>query len=257
MRSIGFIGAGRIARIMLEGWQRAGCLPPLVVVHDASAAAATRLAEAVPGVVAGSLDAAAAADLVIVGLHPPVLAEVLAKIGPLLRPEAILLSLAPRAKFADLERLAGGFARLARQNPNAPSIVGEGYNPIAFAPALTPDDREALLDLMVPLGDCPVVEEPALEAYALISAMGPTYLWFQFAELVRLASEFGLDAGAAREAVAAMAHGAAATLLEADLPADVVMDLVPVKPLAGDEEAFVAAYRARLVPLFQKLTAPL
>ena len=255
MTTIGFIGAGRIARIMLEGWKRAGALTASIILHDAKAEAAESLAAAYPEAKVGSLAEAAAADLVIVGLHPPVLADVLPEIGKHLRPDAIVLSLAPKLKFAGLEKLLGGFARLARQNPNAPSIIGEGYNPIAFSSGLPEADRQRLLALMVPLGDCPVVDENTIEAYALISAMGPTYLWFQLRELERLAVEFGLTERAAREAVTAMAHGATATLFESDLTADDVMDLVPVKPLGADEASILALYRDRLKPLHQKLTS--
>lgn len=254
MKTIGFIGAGRIARIMLEGWKRAGSLPEAVVVHDTSADRAARLSAIAPEVTVGGLSDAAAADLIIVGLHPPVLAEVLPAVKPHLRPDAILLSLAPKLKFAGLANLLGGFSRLARQNPNAPSIIGQGYNPIAFSAGLPEADRRALVDLLAPLGDCPVVEETTIEAYALISAMGPTYLWFQFAELERLAIEFGLTQEAARRAIAAMVNGAATTLFASGLAADDVMDLVPVKPLAAEEAVFLAAYRDRLIPLFQKLT---
>lgn len=255
MKTIGFIGAGRIASIMLEGWDQAGALPEAVIAFDAKPDAADRLAAAYGVVRTGSLAEAASADLVIVGLHPPVIAEVLPEVGRHLKPTAILLSLAPKVRFAGLANLLGGFTRLARQNPNAPSIIGLGYNPIAFAPALSDTERDALIALMVPLGDCPVVDEKTIEAYALISAMGPTYLWFQFRELERLGVEFGLTEEAAREAVAAMAHGAAATLYESDLSANGVMDLVPVKPLAGDEAAIATIYRDRLTALFQKLTA--
>lgn len=254
MKTIGFIGAGRIACIMLEGWDQAGTLPDVVVAFDANPDAAGKFAAAFSCVRTGTLAEAASADLVIVGLHPPVLAEVLPEVGRHLKPTAILLSLAPKVRFAELAKLLGGFSRIARQNPNAPSIVGQGYNPIAFIPALSETERKALIALMVPLGDCPVVDEATIEAYALISAMGPTYLWFQFRELERLAVEFGLTEEAAREAVAAMTRGAAATMYESDLSANGVMDLVPVKPLAGDEAAIVAIYRDRLMPLFHKLT---
>ncbi|MDR3465302.1 MAG: NAD(P)-binding domain-containing protein [Xanthobacteraceae bacterium] len=255
MQTIGFIGAGRIARIMLEGWKRSGFLPPTVVVYDLDGAAADKLAAAYKPVSVGDLDEVAAADLVVVGLHPPVLANVLPQIAPRLRPDAIVLSLAPKLKFAALSSLLGGFGRLARQNPNAASIIDCGFNPIAFADALTAEDRDMLLALMRPLGDCPVVDEATIEAYVLISAMGPAYLWFQLNDLEHLAEEFGLSEAAARQAVAAMAHGAAATLLESDLAADDVMNLVPVKPLGADEQTFIAAYRDRLRPLYAKLTA--
>ena len=255
MTSIGFVGAGRIARIMLEGWKRAGVPPKEVLVFDSQAPAASKLAAAYGSVKVTSLAEVAACDLVVVGLHPPALAEVLPKVAQYLRPNAIVLSLAPKVRLAALSGLLGGFARVARQNPNAPSIVDRGFNPIAFADALSQADRQALLDLVKPLGECPIVEDRLIEAYALISAMGPTYLWFQFLELQRLGVEFGLSENAAREAVAAMVHGAAATLLESDLAAADVVDLVPVKPLTGDEESFVAAYRDHLRPLHAKLAA--
>lgn len=255
MHSIGFVGGGRIVRIMLEGWRRAGAAPRQVAVYDSDGAVAARLAAEHDTVVAADLAEVARRDIVVVGLHPPVATEMLPRVAETLRPEAIVLSLAPKLRFAKLAALLGGHARLARQNPNAPSIIGRGYNPVAFAAGLAPADREGLLILLRPLGATPEVDEATLEAYALISAMGPTYLWFQFDLLRRMAIEFGLGDATARQAVAAMVHGAAATLLEADLPTDAVLDLVPVKPLGADEATITELYRSRLAPLFAKLAA--
>ena len=182
------------------------------------------------------------------------MAEVLPKIGKSLRPDAIVLSLAPKLRFEKITALLGGFSRVARQNPNAASIIDRGYNPIAFADGLDAAGRDALRTLLAPLGAMPEVAEETIEAYALISAMGPTYLWFQFDLLRRMAVEFGLSESAAREAVAAMVHGAAPTLLESDLSTDQVLDLVPVKPLAADEAAIVEIIANRLLPLYAKLT---
>lgn len=255
MTEIGFVGSGRIARIMLEGWRRAGALPAGVKVFDANFAFAEQLARDFANTAAASLEAVSQLDVVIIGLHPPVMAEVLPKIGTFLRQDAIVLSLAPKLRFASLSKLLGGFSRLARQNPNAASIIDHGYNPIAFADGLDAAGRDALRKLVEPLGATPEVAEETIEAYALISAMGPTYLWFQFDLLRQMATEFGLSESAARETVAAMVHGAALTLLESDLAVDQVLDLVPVKPLSEDEADIVAHYRERLVPLYQKLAS--
>jgi pyrroline-5-carboxylate reductase len=250
--TIGCIGAGRISRIMLEGLRSAGALPRRILVHDPNATAVAAL-QRVPGVQSATLAQAAAADLVLAALHPPALIESLPVIAPALRPGAVVCSLAPRVKLAMLREKLGGFARLARQNPNAPSIVGAGYNPITFDAGLPAADRAALLAFLAPLGQTPVVEEPTIEAYAVISAMGPTCFWFQLQTVRELAQEFGLDRAAADAAVRAMIGGAAATLLDGALTPAEVMDLVPVRPLAEDEPAIRAALQNRLRAIHAKL----
>ncbi len=88
-----------------------------------------------------------------------------------------MISLAPKWTIAKLSGLLNGFTRIARMIPNAPSIAGHGSNPIAYSPSLTAQDRSALAELFAGLGELPEVEEGKLESYALLTAMGPTYLW--------------------------------------------------------------------------------
>ncbi len=101
--SVGFIGGGRVARIILEGWRRAGALPARVVVSDPSAAAVEALGSY--AVVAGDNCLAAEQDVVLVGLHPPAMADVAAEIRGHFRPDAIVVSLAPKVTIARLAEL--------------------------------------------------------------------------------------------------------------------------------------------------------
>jgi pyrroline-5-carboxylate reductase len=103
-----------------------------------------------------------------------VLAAAAGSAAAVLKPTAILVSLAPKFTIAKLSALLGGFARIARSNPNAPSVVGAGFNPIVFAPALTAADRATIAALFAPLGDSPEVAEEKIEAFAVFTAMGPT-----------------------------------------------------------------------------------
>ncbi|HSN23416.1 MAG TPA: NAD(P)-binding domain-containing protein, partial [Methylomicrobium sp.] len=124
LNSIGFIGAGRVAHIMLGGWQKAGSVLPPVYVVDTSSEAIVAVQAAFPQVHAASLEEVASQALVFIGLHPPVMTETLAKIAPHLRADAVLVSLAPKLRLHALQTQLGGFARLARLNPNATSIIG-------------------------------------------------------------------------------------------------------------------------------------
>jgi pyrroline-5-carboxylate reductase len=258
MKSIGFVGAGRVASILLGGWARAGAAPPLVVVAcDSDAGVLAALCEKHPQVrgAGGDIAAAARQEVVFLALHPPAIPPAAADIAKALRPSAILVSLAPKLSIARLSELLGGFARIARAIPNVASIVGRGYNPISYGNALSEADRAALRDLLSPLGRHPEVLEADLETYAIVTAMGPTYLWPQLYELQSLAESFGLAREAAQQAVEAMLAGAIATMHESGLAPAEVEDLVPVKPLAEEQPALLAAYRTRLSGLREKLRA--
>ena len=253
--SIGFIGAGRIAHIMLGGWQRAGTKLPEIYAYDQSQDAIAALQKAFPNVHAATISQASSQALVFGSLHPPAMGEALEEIGNHLRADAVFCSLAPVIRLPALEQKLGGFARLARLNPNAPSIVGSGFNPIAFGAGLPEDSRTAMLALLVPLGACPQVDDNMIEPYAVISAMGPTYFWFQFEELRRLSESWGMSAESARHAITGMLHGAVDTMFGGGLAPDPVMDLVPVRPMAAHENTIreimqksIGAVYARLHP---------
>jgi pyrroline-5-carboxylate reductase len=254
-QSIGFIGGGRVTRIILGGWDKAGRMPPKVVVSDVSLEVLTRLREKFPGVEIAHNDNCrpAGQGLVFLGLHPPAIPGCLGEIRSSLKPGAILVSLAPKLNLAKLSTLLGGFDRIARVIPNAPSVIGEGFNPMCFAPTLSTEDRGEISVLLAGLGKCPEVDESKLEAYAILTAMGPTYLWFQLHELQKIAESFGLSRHEVETGLSEMIAGTAKTLLGSGLATEEVMDLIPVKPLGEDEATIKAAYHARLESLYAKL----
>ena len=253
--SIGFIGAGRIVRIMLGGWRKANALPSNIMVFDTNPGAVSALQAEYPAVKEASLEQAAGADLVFGALHPQAMPEALTSISGKLKDQAVFCSLAPKIKLVTLKEKLGGFGRLARMNPNSPSIIGQGYNPIVFADDVPAAVRESLLALLAPLGQSPLVEENALESYAVISAMGPTYFGFQYVEVEALANSFGLDRDAARRAMQAMLVGTANMLFASDLPTAQVLDLVPVRPMAENEAEIVQMLRKQLGGIHTKLTS--
>jgi pyrroline-5-carboxylate reductase len=131
--------------------------------------------------------------------------------------------------------------------------VRAGFNPVAFGQGLPAAERREIETRLDGLGVHPVVPEDALEAYAILAAMGPTYFWFQWQMLRELGASFGLSAGDADRALRAMLDGAIRTFFDARLTAEQVFDLVPVKPLAQAEPRILQAYREALPELYAKL----
>lgn len=254
-KSIGFIGGGRVARIMLGGLNRKRRWPGKVIVSDVSAAVLDDLKQRFPKIetAGGDLRKAAAADVVFLALHPPAISGTLADVKSALREGATVVSLAPRISIARLSDGLDGVSRIVRMIPNAPSMVNKGFNPVAFHAAWPKDERKKFRRWINVLGDCPEVAEDKLEAYAVITAMGPTCLWFQFDELEALAQDFGMTPKEAREALLKMWKGALKTIKDSGLSPAEVMDLVPLKPL-GEEEANIRnIYRTKLQGLYDKL----
>jgi len=254
-KTLGFIGGGRITRIILGGLQRKSLDFPEVVVSDVDNGVLSKLREKFPVVriSPGDNRAPAARDIVFLALHPPACLAALDEIKETLKPEAVLVSLVPKITIARLSEKLEGFSRIIRMIPNAPSIVGAGFNPLFFSPALNAQEKEEVNALFDALGECPEVPEKDLEAYAILAAMGPTYFWFQWEELENLGVGFGLAREAVRNALSAMIRGGAQAYFHSGLIGPEVMDLIPIKPLKDDEEDIRSRFRQRLGPLYEKI----
>ena len=253
--SVSFIGGGRITWLLLESLNRKGALPAKVTVSDPDPEALRKL-ESIAGsmVCTSDNEIAAKSDVVFLAVHPPVLNQVASQIANHLTDNAVVVSLAPKVRMKSLTEWLGGFELLARMIPNAASVVHQGYNPVAFSASLPHDKKKSLASLFESWGRAPEVDEDKLEAYAIITAMGPTYFWFQWLELKRLGKTFGLSDEELQGALPAMLHGAADTLFDSRLSEDEALNLVPIHPLRENEAMIQGAFENALEPLYRKLT---
>jgi pyrroline-5-carboxylate reductase len=254
-KTIGFIGGGRVAHIILGGLKKAGQMPAEVVVSDVNLDVLNRLQARFPAIqiVHNDNKPPASQDLVFAGLPPPVLTGGLGEIKACLKPGSLLVSFAPKLSVVRLTGALGGFNRIVRVIPNAPSIIGEGFNPVFFSEALSKEEKAEISAWMSALGKCPEVDEDKLEGYAILTAMGPTYIWFQLHELQKIAISFGLSRQEAETGISEMVAGAGKTLFGSGLAPEDVMDLIPVKPLGEEEGNIKAVYHAKLESLYAKL----
>ena len=253
---LGFVGAGRITRVLLEGLQRRDLFPARVLVCDRDGCAAAGLKSLLPGttlVPPGSGDFQEC-DVVFLAVPPTAARSSLTTLAPSLGARAIVVSLLPGVTLAQLSQHLGGFLRLARLMPNAPALVNVGFNPICFSPSLTEGDKQRLANLCMAWGCCPQVLEEKLEAYALLTAAGPGCLWFQLYALRQLGQSFGLTQPEAQFGLERMLTGMLKVMSDSGLPPTEVQDLVGAKPLADLEASWLQAHQTRLPPMAAQLT---
>ncbi len=254
--TFGFIGGGRITRLLLQALKHKNALPKKVLVADPDEAMRERVKRIDAAAIEGMTNNLNAlnVDILFLAVHPPKVNDVMAEIGGKINSDTIVVSLIPVINIKTLSTCLGDVTKIVRMIPNAPSIIHRGFNPVVYSDGITQQEKQQLQQLFSYWGEATEVDEQKLEAYAIITAMGPTYFWFQWLKLHDLGKQFGMNDAELKQAMPAMLHGAVATLFESDLSPEEVMDLIPVCPLKEEELTIKNMFDTKLTGLFTKLT---
>jgi pyrroline-5-carboxylate reductase len=254
-KTLGFIGGGRITRILLQAFSNENVSFDNIVVYDLNPEPAANLQKQFPSIVVSDPDQAASQDIVVIALHPPVIMDMLEKIQPFVSEETTLLSLAPKITMEKISQKLGNITRIVRLIPNATSIINEGYNPVCFSSGIEAGDKQSLLQMLATLGKTFEVPESKLEAYAIVSAMAPTYFWFQWKKLCDIGEQVGLEKEDAEQTVEQTMNAALNTMFRSGLSWEEVADLIPVKPIGEYEEEIMNMFEQKLVGLYNKISS--
>ena len=252
-KSLSFIGGGRITRIFLQGFSNKKALPETIKVFEPNAETLISLQTDFPEVEAvGSAAEAAVNDIVFIAVHPPVVMETLLAIKDAVSKSTVVVSLAPKIT---LEKMASVLPskKLARMIPNASSFINDGYNPVAFNSEFDKKEKKQAVKLLKKLGKIVETEEAKLESYAIVSAMLPTYFWFQWQEMEKIGQEIGLTPEEAQKAVSSTLKKAWKLYYKSGLSPAQVMDLIPVKPIGENEPEIKNILNTKLISLFGKI----
>jgi len=254
-KSLGFIGGGRVVRIILAGLRNHNYQTEEIKIYDPNDDAVKELQQINPeyNIIAGCIEDIGDQDWIFLAVHPPDMKSVLVELAPALKPNSLVISLAPVITISEMADLLEGHSNIARSIPNAASYLNHGFNPVCFAPTVDDRIKKEVLGVMKSLGDCPVVEESTLESYAIITAMGPTYFWPQIKQLHQLALQYGLSEKETATGIQSMLHGTIDLMYNSLLEYDQVIDLIPVKPMNEQVGKLCENYQTSLTALYQKL----
>ncbi len=215
--TIGFIGAGNMARSLAGGLIANGWVRERIVLADADPRQ-LRAIESALGVAsrASNSEVAGAADLLILAVKPQVLKTVAGEIAAAVqRRQPLVLSIAAGVRLPDLERWLGGAVALVRAMPNTPALIGAGATALCANARVTEGQRELAetvlrsVGVTVWLGD-----ESLMDVVTALSGSGPAYFFLFMEALERAAVRHGLDAATARLLTLQTAFGAAKMALE-------------------------------------------
>lgn len=197
------IGCGNMAGAMLERWLRVGMDPSQVTVIRPSGKAVA------PGVrVLTALPHDEIPALVMLGVKPQKLDEVVPLLAPVLAPETILLSILAGVEQATLRERFPAPANIVKAMPNTPVRIGKGivtlYSDGADAVA-----RALVEDLMAKLGLALWFDdEEGFQAAASLTGAGPAFLFRFIDALANAGASLGIAPDQAARLAVAMVEGA-------------------------------------------------
>jgi len=253
-KALGFIGGGRITRIFLQAFVNKKAIFDSISVFDNNPETLQELKQKFPFI--ETLDYASDAakkDIVFLALHPPVIMETLQKITGAVSEQTIFVSLAPKITIEKIASVLKPVQQIVRLIPNATSIINHGYNPVSFSSGMSEIHKWYILEMLNLLGHTFETSEEKLEAYAMLSAMLPTYFWFQWAELENIGTQMGLNEMESRETIFETVSAALNTMYHSGMKPAEVMDLIPVKPIIESEDQIKAIYQEKLIGLYEKI----
>lgn len=202
-QTIGFIGAGQMARALAQGFASAGLVAGRqIVACDPVAAAAEAFANSVPGAIcaASNADVVRQADVVLLAVKPQSMAAVFNELSGKIGADKLVISIAAGVTLA---KLGEGLKtqRLVRVMPNTPALVGQGAAAYALGSGATAADGQLTGQLLQAVGRAYQVDEKLLDAVTGLSGSGPAFVYV----MIEALSDGGVRVGLPRDVASALA----------------------------------------------------
>ncbi|KAL0810085.1 hypothetical protein ABMA28_010895 [Loxostege sticticalis] len=220
---IGFIGGGRLAFALANGFISAGLAKPDEItasVHPADVASA----EAFKGLGATALfenkPVVERSDVVIVSVKPDVVGKALKEVKNLQASNnKLFISVAMGVSTASIEKVLPPTARVIRVMPNTPALVKEGAAALCRGSITTDEDVKLATQLFRAVGTCDEVPEYQMDAVTALSGSGPAYVYMLIESLADGGVKCGLPRDLALRLATQTTLGAAAMLRNGGHPA--------------------------------------
>ncbi|MBP1761363.1 MAG: pyrroline-5-carboxylate reductase, partial [Firmicutes bacterium] len=210
------IGCGNMAYALLRGICRNEELAPeRIFVNDLSESRLHLFENEFKAISADKADLISAADMVILGVKPNQIREVLENTKDSWQEEKILLSIAAGIRTGFLESLLSpNVVRVIRAMPNTPCLAGEGMTGLCGGRTATTADMEKVRSLFAASGRAITVKEQDMDAVVAVSGSGPAYVFLIIEAMIEAAVSVGLNSATARELVLQTVKGSVAMLEE-------------------------------------------
>ena len=210
------IGTGKMGGILVQAFLRCGLFAKDQIVATVAHEARAQTLSKQFGILVSTdnLNAAYNADVILLGVKPQQMSDVVRAIAPAITPGKLLISFAASIKTSAIEEAAGGRVSVIRAMPNTPAMVGAGITAICRGRFVT-DEQLALAErIFATVGRTVIVDEKHMDAVTGLSGSGPAFLYIIIEALAEAGVNVGLPRDIATLLAAQTTFGAAKMVLE-------------------------------------------
>jgi len=214
--SVAVLGAGKMGGILLQAFLKQNLFAPeqihATVAHPERAVALST--QWGVDVSTDNVEAVRNADLILVGVKPFQVPDLIEQIRPVLTPAKTIVSFAASVKTRTIEDAAGMEIAVIRAMPNTPSALGAGAAGLCRGRFVKPRQMEVAERIFETVGRTVVVDEKHMDAVTGLSASGPAYIYIIIEALAEAGVKVGLPRDTATQLAAQTTFGAAKMVLE-------------------------------------------
>jgi pyrroline-5-carboxylate reductase len=213
---VAVLGAGKMGGILLQAFLKSGLFPPGDVVATVAHEGRGRLLSTQLGVnvTTDNLAAAQSADVLLLGVKPLQVADLVRGIAPALTPGKLLISFAASVRTSAIEEAAGGEIAVVRAMPNTPAAQGAGITALCRGRYVSDAQLALAQQIFATVGRTVVVDEKHMDAVTGLSGSGPAFLYIIIEALAEAGVNVGLPRDIATQLAAQTTYGAAKMVLE-------------------------------------------
>ncbi len=214
-QTIGFIGAGQMAKALAQGFVTTNLVPASkLIACDPIPAARESFGTAVPGATIATTNQQVVekSQVIFLAVKPQSMATVFAELAGKCGSDKLFVSIAAGIPLA---KLTAGLKteRIARVMPNTPALVGKGASAYALAAGATPADGQLVGQLLGAVGRAYQVDEKLLDAVTGLSGSGPAFVYVMIEALADGGVKMGIPRDIALALAAQTVAGAAEMVL--------------------------------------------
>lgn len=152
------------------------------------------------------------ADLIVLGVKPYQILDVLQELSGEIGKNAVLISMAAGIQIDSMAKVLPANPNIIRTMPNTPALVGRGVTGVAAASTASKDALDATIELFESVGEVIVIEESKINPLSAVSGSGPAWVYYIIEQWEKVALSQGFSEADAKVLVRQTMSGAMALL---------------------------------------------